>query len=503
MSCWKIEDLLEGTTYVSMRESQPNGMLKVLSKDAESISNSNGLNSINASVKFNNTTSIVSAIENTDYNRFSNKWTVDDDWRNKDKSVYYSVSAWVWSDTKVSAMLTLKSDTENLGVSFFHSGDKKWQYLTVIYPYGDNPEYFKIGLSNRYGTAYFRDITAVALRDNRFKEKTDLFSEHLFKDKTSRKRILFIGASNVHSYTSLDDGYFSTIPFLLQSKLESIYPGKYEVVNYGLVSYGLESDLVSYKTNDLLTGPLYRVFGNNVSFVCEPSISSLKADYIFISLTPWGPSFQQMRLNRDGQFKISCFNGCDSFNGKNNCNAVLDSLLKYINYPSVDNYKILQQTYSSAQQCSTVMDKIIKDVNGDLYNLNNIDNNNYFLDLYSGANSEFRYVVNKLVTLIGHSSKTFWFTMPTDLVMSRLSLNKSDYFSHLYGTKLSDDICRDLNDNKLLSCLDIDRFYQNEYSVLNLSDYSKIGIFFDLVHLTYRGNEFIADTLFSYFEGKL
>ncbi|MBF0459689.1 MAG: hypothetical protein HQK99_17520 [Nitrospirae bacterium] len=443
-------------------------------------------------------------MENDDYNNISTKWYIDNGWRNDNASIYYSVSAWVWSDKEISTVLMLKSNTENAGVSAFHSGGKKWEYMTVIYPYADNPESFELSLLNKYGTTVIKDITAVALRDNRFKEATGAFSEHLFTKKiSSRKRILFVGGSTVKGHCSEPN----TLPFIMQLKLESIYPGKYEVVNYGIDMYHLEGHLISYNTDPVLKDSLHSILP--VNYIFQPLISSLKPDYVFVALSDWGSESCQLSFSCKStavQLELFCLNSCEVF-GENNCNAVIDALLEYKTYPSEDNYKILKQIYLTAQQCSTTRMEKMKsydfDTIGDVNIFNPINKNtNDFLEAYSGGNTYFRHLFNKFVSLIRNSSKIHGFTIPVDLV-SLYTHEPQGYFMRLYGSQMYDGLCRELNNTGSLNCLDIDSLFQAKYSTLNYGDYLKAGIFCDGYHSTYRGLEFIADELFSYFKDEI
>ncbi|KWT84961.1 hypothetical protein [Candidatus Magnetominusculus xianensis] len=495
-SCWKVEDIQKGTEYRRIIDNQSN-MLMIISQPHKN----NSL--INALPKYiDSPTSLESVVVNGDYTLFTNTWHIDTDWRNNEKNIYYSLSAWVWSDTELSTMLMLKSNTENIGVSAFHNGGRKWEYITVVYPYDDNPEYFEVSLLNRNGTALFRDVTGLALGDNRFQgvsvSRGGGFSERLYPNEGKRKRIMLVGGSSIQGYGAFN----RTVSIILQSKLETIYPGKYEVINYGMGGYRLEGDLISYDTDKMFNDTLLRLFRYNPlfasiqqDFIYEPSIKSLKPDYIILSITPFHSSWA-----------INCLDTCAIFNGYNNCNASLDALLKYKTYPTVSNYYALKQTYLSALECSNKYDERIKiDESSRAHNIDSVALNKYY-DLYSGTYTAIWYLVTSIANIFGQHSDVYAITMPINSYMIRInpdSKNYSYYNTYLYESNVYSKVCRELNTKGIIGCLDIHQDFQRKYSSLDYNKYVETGYFFDNAHFSYRGNEYIADTIFSYLKAQL
>ena len=68
-----------------------------------------------------------------------------------------------------------------------------------------------------------------------------------FKKEANRIRIVIVGNSTVNGVASV--AHHATFPYLLQLKLETLYPGKFEVINYGIGAGGLLDQIISVKNH--------------------------------------------------------------------------------------------------------------------------------------------------------------------------------------------------------------------------------------------------------------
>ena len=168
---------------------------------------------------------------------------------NKERNV--AVSAWVWSDTPRSAYLRIEYDGEKTAESAFHSGSGKWEYLTVVAPYRITGEKLHLALRLRTGNARFRAPELLVVSDDRFDgilPPQDIGGGRLrerlaYKKDSNRYRIVVVGNSTVNGVAFAS--HHASLPYLLQLKLETLYPGKFEVMNYGIGAGGLLDQIIS------------------------------------------------------------------------------------------------------------------------------------------------------------------------------------------------------------------------------------------------------------------
>ena len=174
------------------------------------------------------------------YINIPNKW--------QSKLMNFSVSGWVWSDTPISTFFKIVSDTGREAMSAYHSGNGEWEYLTVVYPFSEIVTRFQISLVTKQETARFDKIKPVVIVDDRFNifcDNLKTLREKITYRKGNRIRIIMVGNSTVAGF---GDSQNASIPYILQSKLESLFPGKFEVINYGIGGWNLQSQIISLNT---------------------------------------------------------------------------------------------------------------------------------------------------------------------------------------------------------------------------------------------------------------
>lgn len=220
------------------------------------------------------------------------------------ESRYVSISAWAWSDTPRSARIGLDYDKGKSAESAFHSGSGKWEYLTVVAPYAIAGKKLRISLRSEQGLARFKAPELLVMTDDRFDgvlSPQDIGGGRLrervaFQKDPGRVRIAIVGNSTVNGVAFV--AHHASFPYLLQHKLESIYPGRFEVINYGIGAGGLLDQIVSvnhhfkFATSDTsyhmqLINPARHETPSSTSLVNAAkdamSLASLKPDVIIIA----------------------------------------------------------------------------------------------------------------------------------------------------------------------------------------------------------------------------
>ncbi|MFH0926108.1 MAG: hypothetical protein V1872_10875, partial [bacterium] len=228
---------------------------------------------------YNSKTSLTLVSEKNGYDNelldeVSTNINIPPDWQSDNMNV--SVSAWVWSDTPCNAFLKIESNTGREAISAFHSGNSKWEYLTTVYPFSESISTLKISLLNKKSIARFDDIHPLIILDDRFDGISDYefrFRERLNYKKNRRIRIVVVGNSTIKGTNSSKNGTFS---YVLQSKLESLFPNKFEVMNYGIGSWYLRDQIVSLE-NNFHFGNLNHdnIFNSSISPISEEKEESL------------------------------------------------------------------------------------------------------------------------------------------------------------------------------------------------------------------------------------
>lgn len=184
-------------------------------------------------------------------------------------NVNFSVHAWVWAEASLSASLKIESETGKKTESAFHPGGKRWVHLTVVHPFSEIVRELTVSVVNGYGKARFDKISALALEDDRFDRIQDMpqrLRESVNYRKNDRIRIVVMGHSNVYAVGVPKNATFS---YILQSKLESLYPGRFEVFNYGIDEGNLREQLIAMEDHFFLIRGLSNDM-HNYAFNAKP-----------------------------------------------------------------------------------------------------------------------------------------------------------------------------------------------------------------------------------------
>lgn len=166
-----------------------------------------------------------------------------------DKEFNLAVSASVRS-TGRNAYISLTAANGESTNSALYVGKGDWEVITVLAPKRQNFSKVVIGLFADKEGAQFKDLKLLVYADERFSnvidETTDnpfiKFKENVFRTK-KRLRIGVIGNSTVAGQ-QLEP--YHSIPHLLQLKLETYYPGTFEVMNLGRNASTLLNQIIQF-----------------------------------------------------------------------------------------------------------------------------------------------------------------------------------------------------------------------------------------------------------------
>ncbi|MBF0555752.1 MAG: hypothetical protein HQK96_14580 [Nitrospirae bacterium] len=449
-------------------------------------------------------------------------------WQSEQMNV--SVSAWVWSDTPNSALLKIRSNMGKEAVSAFHSGDGTWEYLTVVYPFPEIIESFTLSFITVSGTSRLDNVSPIVIRDNRFDIVKNPLHKFFFREnvayaKSNRFRIVIVGNSTIDGATARN----GSIPYVLQSKLESLYPGKFEIINYGIKAWNLQSQIVA-----LNRGFIFHLLGSEplrpkelqaldkrfekITLVKErrdaPTISELNPDIIVIS-SMWN-DIREFYGVLGGHYL--CFDIVDP----GDCDEMpciisyMKNLYRYMDIPTKSNFQTTSKMFERYMEISE-RDKRVDELKK--LTFEEFKNSDYRRYLTINAEKYYSYLLSEFTERALRIAKVWQMTLPFKGGDNYLKyLKRAAIFTQLpistdgdaddptkkvyYTDKLVDDIQRkvgqEVSNRFNLPFIDLSHIINSEFSSLPVSEYINLGYFAfaDKVHFTYRGNELLADRLF-------
>ncbi|MBF0466996.1 MAG: hypothetical protein HQK94_18170 [Nitrospirae bacterium] len=438
------------------------------------------------------------------------KINIPEQWQSEKMNI--SVSAWVWSDTPAAALLKISSNTGKESVSAFHSGGRTWEYLTVVYPYHEITESFTISLVTVNGIAMFDNVQPVVIADDRFDYNPDnphWFKEKVMYTKSNRIRIVIVGNSTINGAGANNNG---TISYCLQSKLESLYPGRFEVINYGISAGNLQSQIIAvnrgvigWRASDMEILKPEAI--KAVSKRDGPTISELRPDIVVIG-SMWS-DIREMIGFSDFDY-VGAMETAD-------CNGIpcsilyLKRLYAYMDDPNESNFQEASAKFKLYLEMSQ-KNRRVDELNRLTYN--ELQNNEYMRYLIGNAGKKYSYLLSEFTERVIKIAKVWQITLPFKGGANYSKyINKSSYFMQdgivfsgdiyifYYKYQLSDDIQRmsaiEVSDRFNLPFIDLSHIVYSELSSLPISTYVNLGYFIDPLHFSYRGYELLADRLFN------
>lgn len=442
----------------------------------------------------------------------------------------FSVSAWVWSDKTGVASLKIKSITGKDAVSAFHPGNGRWEYLTVVYPYpGLIEEKVEIHLvSMGGGVARFDKVQPIIIIDNRFEGVSDEcwpFRERVTYKKGNRIRIVVVGNSTINGKAEAAKN--ATFSYILQSKLESLFPNRFEVMNYGLCGWNLPSQIVSLEKhlhfslwcsgaswcqhegyinhdNILKKGIIGHQNKDN-----EATLHDLRPDVILLS-SMWNDLWRTLKT-RDLGMGYPFADEADLLKDVPFSVIYIKSLFNYLDDPSRANYLVADMVLQQAMKNKAGLSRLPSDFEGYMRDGN-------FKKLSHNAEQKYRFL---LTTFIEKAKR--WTTVWNMSLPSRFGASFNENLNSLVSANIIES--NKLEDYKINAFIDADveriqnseiemvsmklavpfvnlsQVYRNEHRQATPREHENMGYFIgnlrDNAHFSYRGNEYLADRFYS------
>jgi hypothetical protein len=440
---------------------------------------------------------------------------------------YVSVSAWVWSDTPRSAYLRLDYDKEKSAESAFHSGAGKWEFLTVVAPYVIAGDELRLALCLRTGEARFKTPELLVLVDDRFDgilPPSDIGGGRLrervaFKKDLNRYRIVIVGNSTVNGVAFV--AHHASFPYLLQLKLETLYPEKFEVINYGIGAGGLLDQIVSvnhhfkFATNET---NYFQQLINPARYETPSTSSLINASRDAVSLAALKPDIIIIASMWNDLDRLFNWHVMDRDYG------ALGEFLALLDEPS-------QATYKAYRQKKILLLKEIEKKRADLNPKNyshawstdqsyfDLSHDAKFYAAARKAESKYEELLDAFVARAAKVSNVW------NLVLPANGGNKAaEFFDHFPDLMLKADQLENEKKKAIAFYRQVSAEIQSraghkvalKYGIQNLDlagsynasiedadavEWAKLNYFVpDLIHFTYRGNQWIADEIFRLME---
>lgn len=144
----------------------------------------------------------------------------------------YILSAWIKTSQEQNAYVQLESnDLMNIN---YHPGDGRWQLISVVFPKNDASKDIRVVLGADRENAVFDDVRLVLGRKQNLPALPEgngsRFRELISSQKSGQFRILALGGSTTYGHAD----FYRTWPYILEQKLNSYYPGQFEIINLGI-----------------------------------------------------------------------------------------------------------------------------------------------------------------------------------------------------------------------------------------------------------------------------
>jgi len=439
------------------------------------------------------------------------------------------LSAWVWSDIPRSAYLRIEYDGEKTAESAFHSGSGKWENLTVVAPYRITEGKLRLALRLRIGNARFRAPELLVMADDRFDgilPPQDIGGGRLrervaYKKDSNRYRIVVVGNSTVNGVVFVS--HYASFPYLLQLKLETLYPGKFEVINYGIGAGGLLDQIISvnrhfkFATQETsyylpLVNPARYETPSSPSLIAAyqdaVSLASIKPDLIIIC-SMWNDLdrlFNWHVLARDY--------------------GALNEFLLLVDDPS-------QDTYNAYRQKKDFILKEIEKTRASLAPKNysyawttdqtyiDLSRDAQFYEAARSAEQKYEELLEAFVARAVKISAVWSLALPAnggkkaadffdhapDLMLKADSLEKEKRKAIAFARQVHAKIQSRASEHVALKYgiqnIDLVSSYDAVIEDATAADWARLEYFIpDLIHFTYRGNQWIADEIFRLMEVK-
>lgn len=445
-----------------------------------------------------------------------------------DTTATLSLSAWVWSDTPGGAFLKLSNLKGRESYSAFHSGASRWENLTVVYPYDQIPNVLRVSLLTKKGKAIFEEIKPIVIYDDRFTktlpDACNPLRENVTYAKDDRIRIVVVGNSTVNGYAVANKR--ATFPYVLQLKLEAHFPGRFEVVNFGLCAWHLPPQIITldkaFNSNKACDGAPWCAgknsqFSHKAILVAEqnadkntPTISQLEPDVIIfagmwndvwrsLKYAGWGIPPNPDEVNRNGETPYSI--------------AYLQAVFNYADNPTKENYQIADKMFEKAMR--PVEPSTLASLQ--LHDYKSLRESTAFDKLVQNSSKKFRYLSEEFISRAQHYADVWTVTLPGRLgysyeeagkKLNRAGLLPAEKIDNFLMNGYIDAVTERIQNRELTiaslklgaNLLDLSQSFRQQYEGMSIIEQFTLGYFLenieDNVHFLYRGNQWIADQMF-------
>lgn len=439
-----------------------------------------------------------------------------------------SVSAWVWSDRPGGAYLKLSNSKGRDAVSAYHSGGSGWENLTVVYPYDERPDSVRLSLMTKYGKAIYGEVRPIVTYDDRFAkvlpDGCNPIRERVTYLKDGRIRIVVVGNSTVNGHAVADKR--GTFPYALQLKLEAYFPGRFEVINFGLCGWHLPPQIMTldraFNSNKACDGATWcggkeGQFTHKNVLVAEqnadrntPTINQLQPDIIVfagmwndvwrvLKYAGWGIPPNPDEVNRHDGVPSSI--------------EYLQAVFNYADQPTEKNRSIADNLFKRAMQ--PVDPKIIARLQ--LRDLAALKASSEFGNLEENARKKFRFLAEEFIRRAQKYSNVWTVTLPGRFgdsyedagnKMAGAGLLPPEKIDNFMVNGYIDAVTERIQNQELASAsqkyrasmLNLSKSFRQQYGTMSIGEQFALGYFLenaeDNVHFRYRGNEWIADQMF-------
>ena len=439
-----------------------------------------------------------------------------------------SVSAWVWSNRPGGAYLKLSNLKGREAVSAYHSGGRGWENLTVVYPYNEKPDSVRLSLITRSGKATYGEIKPIVTYDDRFAkilpDSCNPLRERITFIKDGRIRIVVVGNSTVNGHAVADKR--GAFPYVLQLKLEAYFPGRFEVINFGLCGWHLPPQIITldkaFNSNKACDGAA-GCAGKNGQFTHKnilvseknadgntPTINQLQPDIIVfagmwndiwrvLKYAGWGIPPNPDEVNRDYGAPLSI--------------EYLQAVFNYADQPTKKNQGIADNLFKRAMK--PIDPKIISRLQ--FRDHAALKASSEFDDLVENARKKFRYLAEEFIRRGQRYSNVWTVTLPGRFgdtyedagnKMARAGLLPPEKINNFMMNGYIDAVTERIQNQELAlasekyraSMLNLSKLFRQQSGPMSTGEQLALGYFLenaeDNVHFRYRGNEWIADQIF-------